>query len=310
MNFKKIAITGAAAVTMFGAALVPAFATTETVYDALPSIDPQTSYPSQPFQAQQTAEFGDYVHLGGTNRILNNITVTMVTWARYSEYIADSNYNGNSVSWTHPITLNVYSNHLGANGVPDTLLGSVTPSITIPWRPENNPSDCSDGFKWKDGFGNCVNGLAFNANFDLSSLGVILPNDVIVSVAYNTQTWGYNPIGSTGPFNSLNVAVPPSQVVAVGSDDSNSEVFWNTSTAAWYTDGGASSVGTFRKDTNWVPYGTVALKIQATEPLVGPPNSKEECKKDGWKTFNSPTFKNQGACVSFVQANGNAGKAL
>lgn len=31
------------------------------------------------------------------------------------------------------------------------------------------------------------------------------------------------------------------------------------------------------------------------------PVSKDECKKDGWMTFNTPVFKNQGSCVSFVQ---------
>ena len=35
---------------------------------------------------------------------------------------------------------------------------------------------------------------------------------------------------------------------------------------------------------------------------VGPPTSKDECKKGGWETFNTPrTFKNQGDCVSYVQ---------
>lgn len=42
--------------------------------------------------------------------------------------------------------------------------------------------------------------------------------------------------------------------------------------------------------------------------LVGPPTNKDECKKDGWMTFNNPTFKNQGACVSYVVSNENAGK--
>lgn len=31
------------------------------------------------------------------------------------------------------------------------------------------------------------------------------------------------------------------------------------------------------------------------------PLSKDQCKKDGWKNFNSPSFKNQGQCVSFVE---------
>ena len=36
------------------------------------------------------------------------------------------------------------------------------------------------------------------------------------------------------------------------------------------------------------------------EPLIGPPTSKDECKNGGWQTFNNPTFKNQGDCVSSV----------
>jgi hypothetical protein len=34
--------------------------------------------------------------------------------------------------------------------------------------------------------------------------------------------------------------------------------------------------------------------------LVGPPTSKNQCKKGGWKTFDNPPFKNQGQCVSYV----------
>lgn len=33
---------------------------------------------------------------------------------------------------------------------------------------------------------------------------------------------------------------------------------------------------------------------------TAPPTSKDQCKDDGWKTFNNPTFKNQGDCVSYV----------
>ncbi|HCS79347.1 TPA: hypothetical protein DIV55_06455 [Patescibacteria group bacterium] len=38
------------------------------------------------------------------------------------------------------------------------------------------------------------------------------------------------------------------------------------------------------------------------------PTNKDECNKGGWQNFNSPVFKNQGSCVSFVEANANAGK--
>ena len=304
---KKLILALSSAVLGLAFFVVPAFAASQVVYDALPSVTPATNYTSQPFQAQQTNEFGDYIHLGGTARMLNTVTVTMSDWAQYSEYSTDSRYSGNNQTWTHPITLNIYTNHLGSNGVPDQKIATVTQNITIPWRPAGDPS-CPNtgygaGYAWKNSSGVCVNGLAFNATFDLSSLNVTLPNDIIVSVAYNTQTWGYSPIGTAGPYNSLNVAVPPNQAVSVGSDDSNNKVFWNTETAAWYADGGAAGVGIFREDTNWAPYGTVALQVTANF-LV--PTDMSQCKNGGWKTFSNPSFKNQGDCVSYVQSNPNA----
>ena len=43
------------------------------------------------------------------------------------------------------------------------------------------------------------------------------------------------------------------------------------------------------------------------EPALTP-SSKDECKKGGWMSFNTPSFGNQGQCVSFVQANAHANK--
>jgi len=56
------------------------------------------------------------------------------------------------------------------------------------------------------------------------------------------------------------------------------------------------------------------INLQGTHPndrlytLIGAPVSKDECKKGGWMTFVNPSFSNQGACVSYVQSNENAGK--
>ena len=33
---------------------------------------------------------------------------------------------------------------------------------------------------------------------------------------------------------------------------------------------------------------------------IGPPRSKEECKDNGWRRFNNPSFRNQGQCIRFV----------
>ena len=255
------------------------------------------------FEATSTSQFGDYVHLAGTDRVLGTVTVTMSDWALYSDYSSDTRYAGNSATWSHPITVNVYSNHLGTNGVPDTLLATTTQTTTIPWRPAADPT-CSNGTAWRAGDGNCYNGIAFNASFDMSSLSVVLPNDVIVGIAYNTADYGATPLHVVGPYNSLNVGAPTGQTASVGTDDSADNVFWNTSFAGFYSDGGAAGVGIFRQDTGWSPNGTVSIQITASAPVVGPPTTKDQCKGGGWKTFNNPSFKNQGDCVSYVATGG------
>jgi hypothetical protein len=67
-----------------------------------------------------------------------------------------------------------------------------------------------------------------------------------------------------------------------------------------------------------VPTGTISstevlIDVQGTADLssitfngatpvpVPVPNSKSQCKHGGWKTFTSPSFKNQGKCVSWFQ---------
>lgn len=46
------------------------------------------------------------------------------------------------------------------------------------------------------------------------------------------------------------------------------------------------------------------LSMQSSTPasVVSPANA-DQCKNNGWKTFNNPVFKNQGDCVSWVQHN-------
>lgn len=296
----KITLSGLGSI-VGAAVLLPilAFAAPSTVYDAIPATLPP-NVASLGFQATQTSEFGDYVHLAGTDRVLNTVTVMMSDWALNSDYPSMP-----SSGWTHPITLSVYNVVPGAPlNTKGSLLGTVTQTVAIPWRPVADPT-CLGGTAWRSPSDSlCYNGIAFNVTFDLSSLNVTLPNDVIVGVAYNTQSYGSAPIGTAGPYNSLNVGVPSGQTASVGTDDSGDKVFWNTSTAGWYTDGGAGGVGIFREDSNWTPNGTVSLRITAAPPTVGPPTDKDQCKKDGWKAFNNPSFKNQGDCVSFVATGG------
>ncbi len=213
--------------------------------------------PSLGFQATQTAEFGDAVQLAGTNRVLHSATVTMSDWAKASDYTTLP-----AGGWTHPITFNVYNvDNSGLVPALGTLIGTVTQTVTIPWRPEADPINCLTApTAWFSSADNtCYNGLAFDVTFDLSSIGAV-PNEIIYGIAYNTNTWGASPIGLPGPYESLNVGLN-SSAPTVGTDVEANALFWNTSTAGNYSDGGPV-VGTFRRDANWAPY-TPAVSLTA-----------------------------------------------
>ncbi len=51
---------------------------------------------------------------------------------------------------------------------------------------------------------------------------------------------------------------------------------------------------------------TINGKVQ--KPAPGKADFARPCKKGGWKTFTSPTFKNQGQCVKFLVHGRNATK--
>lgn len=43
------------------------------------------------------------------------------------------------------------------------------------------------------------------------------------------------------------------------------------------------------------------LSLSSGPVLIAPPTNKDQCKNNGWKIFNNPSFKNQGACVEYVE---------
>lgn len=250
-----------------------ALAAPGTVYDSLPGNITNASYVSEAFEATSTSEFGDYIHLGGTNRTLNDVTVTMVDWAKYSDYSSNPTYSGDSTSWSLPMTLNVYDNTFDSNGTPTHKIATVTQNQSIRWRPESDPScsNTSNGKGWKIG-DVCYNnsGIASNVTFDLSSQNVTLPDDIVVTVAFDTQAHGYNPTHEAGPYDSLNVAIPENQTVSVGSDNDTDGTVVNASWAGGYSGnssaGDGGPIGILRKSTTWAPYGTVAMQVTATTP--------------------------------------------
>jgi hypothetical protein len=228
------------------------------IYDSIPGPLPP-NVPSLGYQATQTSEFGDLIQFDGTSRTLSRVTVTMSDWALASDWPSFPGSSG--PTWNHPLTLNLYNvDNSGPNPAPGTLIATRTQTFAIPWRPPADPT-CPGGTAWRASDGNCYSGFAFTVVFDFT--GTLVPNQIIYGLAYNTQTWGYNPIGSPGPYESLNFGLaqlPPS----VGSNPFPDTAYWNTQTPSNYADGGAGGVGTFRRDTNWTPFsGAVTFETQA-----------------------------------------------
>jgi hypothetical protein len=243
------------------------------VYDSVPEPLP-FSLASVGFQARSTKEFGDHIQLAGTARNLMSAKVTMVTWAYASQpsnvaYCSADPSRCTETGWDHDLTLKVYAvDDSGAVPATGALLGTATEIVEIPWRDE--PSAECGGTLWQASDGNCFNGYAFTHEFDLAAIGITAQDEVIVSVAYNTQSHGYSPLGEAGPYDSLNVGLvvdpaegEPIPAARVGADVDADAAFQNTTFAGFYADGGAAGTGTFRHDTNWTSRGTPAIQLVA-----------------------------------------------
>lgn len=281
-----------------------AFAQGVTVYNNIPTPLPG-NLASLGFEATSTSEFGDRVKFStGTGGDLLTATVTMSSWGCESGTWSQENcVTTPGATFSHPITLNIYE--VGVGNEPGDLIGSVTQTFNIPYRPSTDP-DCANG-AWQDGSGDCWNGLATNITFDLSSLPNV-PNEVIFGIAYNTTHRGYAPIGEAAScfsepggcgYDSLNVGTTDENPT-VGANSDPDDAYWNTSIASWYCSPGPA--GTFRRDCGWTGFQP-AVKFT----ISNVPTNANQCKNNGWKTrtrLDGSFFKNQGDCIQYF----NTGK--
>ena len=60
----------------------------------------------------------------------------------------------------------------------------------------------------------------------------------------------------------------------------------------------------YNVEADLVTYNGTAYNFEPTLTAA----SKDACKDGGWSTFNTPTFKNQGDCVSYIASNGKSNK--
>ncbi len=285
---------------LFGA--TQAFGQT-TIYNNIPNPMPGNLF-SVGYEANSASEFGDRVQFSlGTGRSLATVVQTMSSWGCQAGHWNTANcVTTPGATFSHPITLNIYN--VGVGNAVGSLIGSVTQTFAIPYRPSADNTNCTglDAGKWFNGT-SCFNGLATTITFNLG--GMVVPNQVIYGIAFNTSTAGYTPLGtgtacfSTAQgcgYDSLNVATvsaPPS----VGVNPAPDDAYFATNYAGNYCDGGLGGVGVFRLDAGcWTGFKP-AVRFNAANP----PQSKDDCKNGGWLSRTDATgqpFKNQGQCVS------------
>lgn len=227
----------------FGSGLFALSAQAALIYSNVPDTLPP-SLSSLGYQATSTSEFGDHIQFGGAARKLDAVTVTMVTWAH------EAQYNTGGAGYQHDLTFNLYN--YASDSAAGSLIASKTIDALVPWRPAADPT-CSGG-RWRASDGNCYNGYAFNVVFDFSADNVVLPDEIVFGVAFNTQSYGVTPEGAVGPYNSLNVGLVGT-APTVGTDVDSDSVFWNTSHQPFLTTGTA---GVFGADTDWSGYRLAA----------------------------------------------------
>jgi hypothetical protein len=220
------------------------------IYDSIPTPLPGNVV-SLGYEATSTAQFGDRVRFAGADRHVTTVVQTMSSWACES-----GTWNGGNcvttpgATFSHPITLNIYQ--VGAGNQPGALITSVTQTFAIPYRPSADPVNCTGG-RWFNGT-SCFNGLANNITFNLSALNLVLPDEVIYSIAYNTTHYGAAPIGTSAcsvtpqgcGYDSLNVGLDGN--TTVGTNPAPDDAYLSSTHGPFYCDGGAGGTGTFRLD--------------------------------------------------------------
>ena len=164
-----------------------------------------SNVPSVSFAAESINEFGDLVTLAPGPRELTTVSVLMSTQACETGTGATC-VTTPGATFDHPLTMTLY-NVAGTPAAPTvgSVIATLTHTFTIPFRPSADPVNCTgpNAGRWFDGT-TCSTGIAVVVDFVFPA-GTILPDTLIWGIAYNTATAGRAPIGTPGPYDSLNV---------------------------------------------------------------------------------------------------------
>lgn len=236
--------------------------------------------PSIGFEATAFNEFGNAVKFSSAkDHNLSKVIVSMSSWGCESgSWYAKNCVTSEKASFTHPITLNVYSPSVDGT-YPGSKIATVTKTFTIKFRPSASPLCIGSNLgKWYDNSSKtCFNGYLQNITFDLKN--VKAGSGAIFGITYNTSHYGYAPIGQSPAcfsttagcgYDSLNVALSSDPTDVTRGSSVIAGKLWLASGAAYnYADGGVAGVGTFRMDSPnaaawWGDY-VPAIKVFANQ---------------------------------------------
>ncbi len=208
-----LAATLLAATALVGSASMTQAAEESTVvFDNTPSFAEQVHYPSQSWQ-YGLEQYGDIVELGGDARIADTVSIWLNSWACEEGSPSNSCSTTPGSTYTTDLTLRIYAPDadtidLTSSNYPSATvplvgdeLAEVTQTITVPYRPNSSPDECTRGDYYNADTDECAPAQTFLATFDLASLELELPDQVII--AMDKPEPGTNATGNNRPINVL-----------------------------------------------------------------------------------------------------------
>jgi len=250
---KKLVTTFAAIIAAMLLSTPVASAATETIFDYIPSPLPD-NVASYSYESWGVAEAGDGISFSTSGpQTLDNARVVVSSWACQTGtgWAAENTVpcvTTPGSTFAVPITLNLYDPNL-------LLLHSTTKTFNIPFRPSSNP-ECPETVNGQGWGADCFLGLAHTITFDLT--GIVVPDEIVYGIAYNTSDYGYDPIGDGAacaavqyagcPYDLLNLGVEGSAPADVGTDESPNGAYQYAVFPSSYCDGGTGGTAVFRFD--------------------------------------------------------------
>ena len=249
---KKLLTTFAAIVAVMMLS-TPASAATETIFDYIPSPLPD-NVASYSYESWGVAEAGDGISFSTSgNQTLDNAKVVVSSWAceEGTGWAAENEVpcvTTPGSTFAVPITLTLYDPNL-------SMIHSTTKTFNIPFRPSSNP-ECDETVNGQGWGQDCFLGFADVITFDLT--GVVVPDEIVYGVVWNTASYGYDPIGNGAECQAvqyagcdsslLNLGVEGTAPANVGTDESPAGAYQYSVFPSAYCDGGEGGSAVFRFD--------------------------------------------------------------